>query len=554
MRPFGKWLALCLVLASPGAWAELNASLDRDRVALGDSLRLTITATGEDSLDGLELSPLLADFELLGRSTSSSTNIINGRTTRTNQQFLDLLPRREGNLRIPPLRTSSGQTGPISVTVGPAPQGPDGQQVVLFEAELDRDSVYVQGQLILTLRVQQAVNLESRSITELQLDNAFVKPLEQRSFQRQINDRPWLVHEIRYAIFPEQSGELVIPAQTFSARESLPRRSLFDMDNTGRQLRRRSDELRVEVLPRPDNFPGSTWLPARDLRIVETWSTPPEQLRAGESATRSLQITGEGLQGAQLPPILFPSTPGLKYYPDQPVISDTEVSSGLVGSRLDSAALVPTREGPLELPEIRIPWWDTQSDSLRYAVVPARQLQVKPALNPLPATSAQADTSIVSPPATLSGSPEPDYWRWLALASAGGWCLTLLYLLRRRLPRGEREPSSAGENPDEVRLYKQLLAACLSDQPQAVRNLILQWCQSLPGGQRITSITQAAGLLESQEFATLVTELDRTLYSGASTSWRGEPLAQLLKRLRGAYLKRHNRRPEPTLQLYPQRG
>ena len=51
---------------------------------------------------------------------------------------------------------------------------------VLFEAEVDRDSVYVQGQVILTLRLQQAINLDGRSISELELDNAFVKPLEQQ--------------------------------------------------------------------------------------------------------------------------------------------------------------------------------------------------------------------------------------------------------------------------------------------------------------------------------------------------------------------------------------
>ena len=56
--------------------------------------------------------------------------------------------------------------------------------------------------------------------------------------QRNIDGRPWLVHEIRYAIFPEQSGSLEIPAQTFSARESKPRRSFFDLNSGGRQLRR----------------------------------------------------------------------------------------------------------------------------------------------------------------------------------------------------------------------------------------------------------------------------------------------------------------------------
>ena len=129
---------------------------------------------------------------------------------------------------------------------------------------------------------------DDRNITQLELDDAFVRPLEQNSFQRTINGRPWLVHEIRYAIFPEHSGTLEIPSQRFSARESTPRRSLFDLGGGGRQVRRSTEPLTIEVLPRPDSFPGSEWLPAGELTLEESWSTPPEALKVGESATRFL--------------------------------------------------------------------------------------------------------------------------------------------------------------------------------------------------------------------------------------------------------------------------
>ncbi|HBM84533.1 MAG TPA: protein BatD, partial [Halieaceae bacterium] len=85
--------------------------------------------------------------------------------------------------------------------------------------------------------------LDSRSVSELQLDNAYVQPLEQNSFQRTQDGRPWLVHEVRYAIFPEQSGTLTIPPQVFTGRESSGRRSVFDFGSGGRQLQRRTEPL-----------------------------------------------------------------------------------------------------------------------------------------------------------------------------------------------------------------------------------------------------------------------------------------------------------------------
>ena len=152
---------------------------------------------------------------MLQRSTRSNTSYVNGERSHNRQLLMDITPRRTGTLRIPAFELGAARTAPIEVRVSdPVPIDPDAAQV-LFNAELDRDQVYVQGQVILTVRLQQAINLDNRSISELELPGTFVVPLEQQSFQRNVGGRPWLVHEVRYAIFPEQSGRLSIPSLTF---------------------------------------------------------------------------------------------------------------------------------------------------------------------------------------------------------------------------------------------------------------------------------------------------------------------------------------------------
>ncbi len=231
MKPISHTMTLLVVLmmALGGNVAQgaVTAKLDRDRVSLGDTLRLTITATEDEELDDADLRALLNDFEILQRSTSSNTSIVNGRMSRTRQVIIELSPTRQGKLQIPSIQFGKSSTASLPVVVGAAPKTHAGDQTVLFEAEVDQRNVYVQGQIILTLRVQQAVNLEGRGISELKLDNAFVKPLEQRSFQRTIDGRQWLVDELRYAIFPEQSGTLEIPAQVFSGRVDRGRREFL---------------------------------------------------------------------------------------------------------------------------------------------------------------------------------------------------------------------------------------------------------------------------------------------------------------------------------------
>jgi BatD DUF11 like domain len=565
MKPIGnilgRWhllaLALVLGLAAANSQAEVIASLDRNQVAMGDTLRLTISATDREDLSAVDLRPLAADFEILRRSTSSNTSWVNGSRTDTRELIIDITPRREGTLRIPPMRAGQQSTNMLLVAVGPAPTGTGTDQTVVFEAELDQDSVYVQGQVILTLRLQQAINLEDRSITELQLDNAFVRPLEQKSFQRTMNGRPWLVHEVRYAIFPEQSGTLEIPAQTFSGRESAPRRSFFDLGGGGRSLRRTTQPLQINVLPRPATFPDATWLPARELTLEENWSTPPEQLRAGESATRTIRIQAEGLQGAQLPPVLFPATDGLKYYPDQPVINDTESPTGLVGSRVDSAALVPTRAGSWQIPELRIPWWDTQAGEVRYAVLPGREITVAaadPATNmttlaPSTAPTIDIGTGIATGPIAVAGTAEVRRWQVFSAISAVGWLLTLAYLVWSRRKSGTPRPPTA-ENSSEKQAYKQLLQACADGNAMQARRELIAWTAALFPTRSVISLSQVAALLADTRLNSELDKLNAALYSETEKHWEGTGLAECVKQLRSR--KSKSAVPEPALELYPQ--
>ncbi len=555
MKRFGKYLA-ALMLATSLLWVQFShaaviASVDRDRVAMGDTLRLVISATDNEAINNSNLRPILKDFEILQRSTSSSTSIINGQRTQSREILLDITPRREGTLRIPSLRVGNKQTNFLLISVGPAPTSATGGQTVIFEAELDRTEIYVQGQVILTLRVLQAINLDSRSVTELHLDDAFVKQLEQKSFQRTVDGRPWLVHEIRYAIFPEKSGTLSIPSQTFAARESAPRRGIFDRNN-GRRLSRESRELTIDVLPKPATFPSSTWLPARQLNIEEQWSTAPENLRVGESATRTIRITGEGLQGAQLPPVLFKPIEGLKYYPDQPTIEDNEVSTGLEGARVDSAAMVPTLEGNYQIPEIRIPWWDTEAGVVRYATLPAREIRVAagdPSSMPpaVPIASGELQVIAANKP-FLSIGGDALWWQLATAFSTTAWLLSLWYIFARRR-RAPAEPQQES-NGNEPQAYKLLMAACATNKGGHVRKAFIDWCCTLFPARQITTLELALNVLQNEEVKAQFEALNRALYSDSARDWDGADLATRLKALRALHKKSANK-TEPALQLYP---
>ena len=528
-RVFSLMLTLCLALP---AQAALYATLDRYRIAMGDTARLTLRSDDDSDPGDADLSALREHFEILEQSSSVSTRIVNGQHSQSRELILEITPRREGSMVIPPFAVGGKRSEALAVDVGPAPQARGADEVVSFEAEIDRSSLYVQGQLQLTLRVQQAVNLESRSITELDIPGAYVQTLGQNSFQRTIEGRPWLVHEIRYAIFPEASGELVIPAQTFSGRLGTGRRTLFDTLPAGQLIRRRSEAITVNVKPRPAGFPAATWLPAADLGIEEQWSAPPDTLRVGDSVTRTIRVTADGLQGAQLAPIEHAQIAGLRAYPDQPVIDNVHGAKGLTGIRTDSLALVAVQDGEYELPAIEVPWWDTGSDTLRVARLPARRLRVLP-----DAAAQDADARAPGTPVPAAQPPPVPsaglgLWPWIAAGCALGWLLSSLGWWRSKA-RSPGDPRRLNAPRSSARAdLKALLAACTAHDARLARRQLQTWVRGQGHAQTLLAWAEGTG---SEALREAVQDLESALYRGAQAgAWHGGALAEALRALRAA--------------------
>ena len=101
--------------------------------------------------------------------------------------------------------------------------------------------------------------------------------------------------------------------------------------------------------------------------------------RGFKSSTRSLR-TLQGLLGSQLPALPTINLNNAKLYPDQPKIEKGDGKSQWTGIRSESLAIIPTRAGEFVLPEVRIAWWNTDSNKAEYAILPERKFTVAPAV------------------------------------------------------------------------------------------------------------------------------------------------------------------------------
>lgn len=524
-----RWLlAAPALLCSALALAELSATVDRREIAMGETLRLTLLGNAGEQPAEIDLTPLSRDWEILSRSSATNARYINGQNQVTRTLEMELAPLREGTLSIPPLTHGGRTTTPQSIRVNPEPTVAPGDALVLFEASIDQSSVYVQAETILTVTLQQAINLDGGEISAFDVADAVVEDLERRSFQRRVGNRTWLVTELRYAIYPQKSGRLTIPAIGFTAREVQPGRSLLGA-RLGRRLRLASEPIELEVKPVPASFSGEVWLPARELTLTENWSIDPESLNIGDSTTRTLTLVARGLQGSQLPPLSSVqgslNIPELRFYPDQESIDQTELSDGLQGQRIQSEALVARSGGSWQLPEIRVPWWNTETDSLQYAILPARNVSV--------ATPAPLDAASPNQPTTeLSGAPATlPVWAWIL--SGSGWLAALLLAGMMWMSRRDRSAAAAGDiapHRDASSLRQALLEirrCAEQNDPASLRRAILSWAR-LHHGRHFASFGDLT-TASSESLAERLMMLDRCLYGGGDISTVTQGLVEALR-------------------------
>ena len=514
---------LSLMFFSAVSLAEIRSDVDRETIGMGESLRLTITGDASERLDQLDLAALQFDWEILSSSSSTNTSFINGARSTTRTLSLDLLPLRDGILSIPSLSIGGNRTTPIAITVNPQTVSAGGDDSVRFSIEIDKRDVYIQEQMILTVTIEQAINLDGAEVTQLELNGAIVEELTRRNFQRQINGRLWRVTQLRYAIYPQQRGTLEIPSLSLTAREVLPGRSLLGA-RLGKRFRLSEDAIAVNVKPVPADFPGDVWLPAASLELAQSWSTPPESMEIRDSTTRTLTLAAEGLLSSQLPSITSMSDSskiaGIRVYPDQESSDQIERTEGFFGQRTRSEALVASGSGSWTLPEVSVPWWNTETDSLQFAILPSTTITVgNPVVqSPVQPTAMAAETQATATPV------------WLNALAGLGWLLALLFAYMLWRSRERKASDVETDNTEETLrpLLTTMKASTSQNDASATRQLLLRWA-ALHYQQPVRTLDQLKGLCESA-LADEVSTLEAAIYSQSDEAWtRGAALYRAVR-------------------------
>ncbi|MCL7944985.1 BatD family protein [Marinobacter sp. ATCH36] len=547
-------MSLLLTMAGQAMAANnLTVEPDRTRLYQGEVLTLTVKGTTKidinlgnlfdfdmSSLPKPDIEKVEGDFDILARNQQYSIRTINNEMIGEITWTYQLAPKTTGDLTIPALKFRDSESDPVTIQVisGRAPdQKADASRDSFIELAADKDEVYVQEQLVLTVKLFFTGNLIRGELSEPEHPHAIVESLgKQNEYTRYRDGVRYRVVERRYAIFPQREGQLSLRPIRFEGQAR-------NNDGQLKFLRDNATLFDVPVKGVPAGFSGDTWLPAGNLELSESGLPQNQTLTAGQNLTRTLNLQADGLPSETLPPFPEQVPDGIRAYPEKSERTTTPGSEGLASQLTQTTALVPVQPGELVLPEIRIPWWDTESDTERVAVVPARtltieaipgQIETLPTDSPGQADATQEEGSGTDN--TAERNTDPGFWPLATAALLAAWLVTLAaWWLSRRASR----PEPAPENPLGIRektLFRELCESARAGSPRTTE-LLVRWMAVQHPEASFRSVVDVNRVLQDKELAAGIEQLQHRLFGTPeqqASTWNGDRLVATLIRIRGA--------------------
>ncbi|MEA2093387.1 MAG: BatD family protein [Pseudomonadota bacterium] len=237
-----------------------------------------------------------------------------------------------------------------------------------LETSIESTEAYVHQNLVMTIQVISTVNLKTVVVQLQDTDDFIFRQLGDAttvSTRTQQGQRE-IVNTWYYQLTPLRSGRIELePVRVTGIMDNTPYETSYDVVASQPVQLTVSDPV-SSVQP---------WLPLHELELSASLSND-ERIGEGEPLTLTIEQRAVGMSGTQLPSLEAQlQAPGHRLYREKSEFQGIISRQGtLVGTRIDRFTLVPQQGNRVEIPAIRVAWWNVDRQRKETAVLPGRLL------------------------------------------------------------------------------------------------------------------------------------------------------------------------------------
>jgi len=390
-------LSLCTAFSPAYAEVAVDLRLDRSEATLADTVKIVVSVSGTRKVQSPPVLSNMDFFSLTRGGTSSRMEIVNGRVNAAVEYVYFLRPKQTGTFKIGPAevkvggKTYQSKKAILSVTK-PDPSAGADRGPFFLTARLSSKGIYVEGQAIYMLKLYYRTNVSNVSLELPEIDHIkFTQLAKPVDYQGAYKGKIYQILEVRYAMVPSKAGTYAIGPSRMNMTVALSRNrssnSFLDDPffslSPGRPIEIVSETLDLEVMRLPEEGRPADFSGLVGSFEIES-NIEPSSMKAGDSATLTVVVKGKG-NISRIPDLKIPESDNTKVYADQPVLNPELNSNGLGGTKIMKWALVPEKEGDLEIPPIRLSFFDVETRKYRelktrpyvLSVLPGKEAQIQ---------------------------------------------------------------------------------------------------------------------------------------------------------------------------------
>jgi len=366
--------------------SSVEMTADATNLTMGVSTNLSIIFTNASKpeitgIDGID------NFDIISSSQSSSTQIINGDSTKQKQIMYTIVPKQEGTFELVGNVTINGvekQTNTITFTVTKAQASTvDGSSDLYVKTVLSKEAAYVGEKTVLTYELYSRYNIEQYGFLDsISINNGLLEEVPEDNLDANyvtINGNKYVKYEAKkYIITPIKAGTIDIPSFQFQANIT---DGGFFSQSKPMYLQSDAKTMQIQEIPQenqPANYKGLVGT----LAIESSYDKG--DVAYGEPVTLHVTLTGNANLDILTQLIDEKDYPDFTIYEtDQPVQSDYS-NNTIQMTKEAEIIIVPKEVGTLTFAPTPISYFDTQSGTFQEVVIKPLELSVsgeKPTLS-----------------------------------------------------------------------------------------------------------------------------------------------------------------------------
>ena len=372
---------LLFLLISVLTFTEATLDVNNTNPRVNEPIALNVEFTNSDredyTIEGLD------NFKVLSKGVQRSYTVVNGKKSSTILDKYTLLPIKEGTFTLQ-LKGGKETSNPLEIIVSKEAKvsNVNISDKISLKTEPKNNQEYYFGEkipfeekLLTTVPISDMKYVDPPVFNNFSVKDIF--PTEQnRRYPEKTFTTPQgkqgLELTLQQSILqPNSSGEKTIK----SAHIAVVENNNNDMWYYGRQpvVYLGGEEIKLNILPLPTNQPTGFQNVVGKLKGEFSWNR--DEVNIGESILLTLKLYGD-VNLDTLEKIIPYDIAGFNIFESVKSSSEKIINGKYYSEKTFEIAFIPRTTNEKAIPEIKIPYFDTESKSYKYFTIPSKSLKV----------------------------------------------------------------------------------------------------------------------------------------------------------------------------------